>query len=220
MATRAAAGLAEPARPRHVQYAVSAVNDDQVAVIVLAGEGDHFSVGHDIGTPGRDIAGRLPRGLSPAGGLAIRAVMSPAQVIQVLARKSWRLPISLVVAAEGLAAGHRVGFDTQGYLPMLSSDVVAVAAAPAWCHPNRPVASAVQLSNCRKSPQMSLRPPACPLRAHAGLRVCPLARVPPVPDRVSVPSSWPRASSAMRSRMLPASLTCMVAGRRRVRDYR
>jgi hypothetical protein len=69
------------------------------------------------------------KGAIPAGGLAIRAVMSPAQVIQVLARKPWRLPISLVVAAEGLAAGHRVGFDTQGYLPMLSADVVAVAAA-------------------------------------------------------------------------------------------
>jgi enoyl-CoA hydratase len=32
-----------------------AVNDDQVAVIVLAGAGDHFCAGHDIGTPGRDI---------------------------------------------------------------------------------------------------------------------------------------------------------------------
>ena len=32
-----------------------AVNDDAIAVIVLAGEGDHFSAGHDIGTPGRDI---------------------------------------------------------------------------------------------------------------------------------------------------------------------
>jgi enoyl-CoA hydratase len=32
-----------------------AVNDDSVAVIVLAGAGDHFSAGHDIGTPGRDI---------------------------------------------------------------------------------------------------------------------------------------------------------------------
>ena len=32
-----------------------AVNDDAVAVIVLAGAGDHFSAGHDIGTPGRDI---------------------------------------------------------------------------------------------------------------------------------------------------------------------
>jgi enoyl-CoA hydratase len=32
-----------------------AVNDDAIAVIVLAGEGDHFSAGHDIGTPGRDL---------------------------------------------------------------------------------------------------------------------------------------------------------------------
>ena len=32
-----------------------AVNDDAVKVIVLRGEGRHFSAGHDIGTPGRDI---------------------------------------------------------------------------------------------------------------------------------------------------------------------
>lgn len=75
------------------------------------------------------IEGLKKKGAIPAGGLAIRAVMSPAQVIQVLGRKPWRLPISLVVAEEGLAAGHRVGFDKQGYLTMLSSDVVAVAAA-------------------------------------------------------------------------------------------
>ena len=31
-----------------------AVNDDEVAVIVLAGAGEHFSAGHDIGTPERD----------------------------------------------------------------------------------------------------------------------------------------------------------------------
>jgi enoyl-CoA hydratase len=29
--------------------------DDSVKVIVLAGEGKHFSAGHDLGTPGRDI---------------------------------------------------------------------------------------------------------------------------------------------------------------------
>jgi len=34
---------------------VRAVNDDAVKVIVLAGEGKHFSAGHDIGTPGRDV---------------------------------------------------------------------------------------------------------------------------------------------------------------------
>ncbi|GGU18028.1 enoyl-CoA hydratase [Lentzea flava] len=32
-----------------------AVNDDEVKVIVLAGAGDHFSAGHDIGSPGRDV---------------------------------------------------------------------------------------------------------------------------------------------------------------------
>jgi len=34
---------------------VRAVDDDAVKVIVLAGNGKHFSGGHDIGTPGRDI---------------------------------------------------------------------------------------------------------------------------------------------------------------------
>lgn len=33
-----------------------AVDDDAVRVIVLRGEGKHFSAGHDIGTPGRDVA--------------------------------------------------------------------------------------------------------------------------------------------------------------------
>jgi enoyl-CoA hydratase len=32
-----------------------AVDDDAVAVIVLAGAGEHFSAGHDIGSPGRDV---------------------------------------------------------------------------------------------------------------------------------------------------------------------
>src|SRR6056300_824262 len=32
-----------------------AVADDEVKVIVLRGEGKHFSAGHDIGTPGRDL---------------------------------------------------------------------------------------------------------------------------------------------------------------------
>jgi enoyl-CoA hydratase/carnithine racemase len=34
---------------------VRAVDDDEVRVIVLAGAGKHFSAGHDIGTPGRDV---------------------------------------------------------------------------------------------------------------------------------------------------------------------
>src|SRR5256885_4828099 len=34
---------------------VRAVDDDEVSVIVLAGAGKHFSAGHDIGTPERDV---------------------------------------------------------------------------------------------------------------------------------------------------------------------
>jgi enoyl-CoA hydratase len=38
-----------------------AVDDDAVRVIVLAGAGKHFSAGHDIGTPGRDVTKSWPR---------------------------------------------------------------------------------------------------------------------------------------------------------------
>lgn len=39
----------------------TAVNDDAVRAIVLAGEGKHFSAGHDIGTPGRDVTESFER---------------------------------------------------------------------------------------------------------------------------------------------------------------
>jgi enoyl-CoA hydratase len=39
----------------------TAAGDDAVQVIVLAGAGDHFSAGHDIGTPSRDIHRDFPR---------------------------------------------------------------------------------------------------------------------------------------------------------------
>ena len=38
-----------------------AAMDDDVAVIILAGSGDHFSAGHDIGSPGRDVDVSYPR---------------------------------------------------------------------------------------------------------------------------------------------------------------
>ncbi|MFG1720985.1 enoyl-CoA hydratase [Micromonospora chalcea] len=38
-----------------------AAADDEVKVIVLAGAGKHFSAGHDIGTPGRDIDSSFDR---------------------------------------------------------------------------------------------------------------------------------------------------------------
>jgi enoyl-CoA hydratase len=64
--TRGAVALITLNRPRYrnaqnsaMTYALDAafaraVDDDSVAVIVLAGAGDHFSAGHDIGTPERD----------------------------------------------------------------------------------------------------------------------------------------------------------------------
>ncbi|MDA8371160.1 MAG: enoyl-CoA hydratase [Nocardiopsaceae bacterium] len=38
-----------------------AADDDEVRAVVLAGAGPHFSAGHDIGTPGRDIDQSFPR---------------------------------------------------------------------------------------------------------------------------------------------------------------
>jgi enoyl-CoA hydratase len=38
-----------------------AVDDDAVKVVVLKGEGKHFSAGHDIGTPGRDVVRSFER---------------------------------------------------------------------------------------------------------------------------------------------------------------
>lgn len=38
-----------------------AVQDDAIKVIVLGGAGEHFSAGHDIGSPGRDIHKSFPR---------------------------------------------------------------------------------------------------------------------------------------------------------------
>jgi enoyl-CoA hydratase len=38
-----------------------AVADDAIKVIILGGAGEHFSAGHDIGSPGRDIHKSFPR---------------------------------------------------------------------------------------------------------------------------------------------------------------
>jgi hypothetical protein len=82
-----------------------------------------------------------------------------------------------------------------------------MAAVPR-CQKSRPAAiqsgplpRPCQLSNRRKSPKMSFRPPACPLRAHLGRHVCPLARVPPAR------SDSPAAPAATRPRARPATTT-------------
>jgi alkylation response protein AidB-like acyl-CoA dehydrogenase len=65
--TRGSVALITLNRPRYrnaqnsaMTYALDAAfaratSDDRVAVIVLAGAGDHFSAGHGIGTPERDV---------------------------------------------------------------------------------------------------------------------------------------------------------------------
>jgi enoyl-CoA hydratase len=70
---RGVVGLVTMNRPRYrnaqnsaMTYALDAaftraVDDDEVRVIVLAGSGDHFSAGHDIGTPERDADTSFPR---------------------------------------------------------------------------------------------------------------------------------------------------------------
>ncbi|MFI5495216.1 enoyl-CoA hydratase [Actinoplanes sp. NPDC051859] len=70
---RGAIALVTMNRPRYrnaqnsaMTYALDAaftraVDDDGVKVIVLAGSGDHFSAGHDIGTPERDVDTAFPR---------------------------------------------------------------------------------------------------------------------------------------------------------------
>jgi enoyl-CoA hydratase len=54
---------AQNARMTHALDAAfsRAMNDDAVKVVVLAGAGPHFSAGHDIGTPERDIHKSFPR---------------------------------------------------------------------------------------------------------------------------------------------------------------
>src|ERR1700733_5344969 len=71
--TRGAVALITLNRPRYrnaqnsaMTYALDAafdraVNDDPVAVVGAAGAGDHFSAGHDIGTPERDADTSFPR---------------------------------------------------------------------------------------------------------------------------------------------------------------
>jgi enoyl-CoA hydratase len=70
---RGAVALVTMHRPRYrnaqnaaMTYALEdafnrAIADDEVGAIVLAGAGDHFSAGHDIGSPGRDIHKPFPR---------------------------------------------------------------------------------------------------------------------------------------------------------------
>ncbi|GAB3477542.1 enoyl-CoA hydratase [Nocardiopsis coralliicola] len=83
-----------------------AAEDDGVAAVVLAGEGRHFSAGHDIGTPGRDADDPFPRraGLwwdhsDKAGGE--RRYAREAEVYLGMCRRWRELPKPTVAMVQG-----------------------------------------------------------------------------------------------------------------------
>ncbi len=83
-----------------------AVDDDEVRVIVLAGAGDHFSAGHDISSPGRDVDVDYPRraGLwwghvGKAGGAARYA--REQEVYLGMCRRWREIPKPTIAAVQG-----------------------------------------------------------------------------------------------------------------------
>lgn len=83
-----------------------AVDDDAVRVIVLAGAGDHFSSGHDIGTPGRDVDVEFPRraGMLPShvgrDGTDARW-MRESEVYLGMSRRWREIPKPTIAAVQG-----------------------------------------------------------------------------------------------------------------------
>jgi enoyl-CoA hydratase len=83
-----------------------AANDELVNVIVLDGAGKHFSAGHDIGSPGRDVDVSVPdrRGLwgDHAGrGGAERAYIREQEIYLEMCRRWRALPKPIVAAVQG-----------------------------------------------------------------------------------------------------------------------
>ena len=85
-------------------YALAA--DEEIRVIVLAGAGDHFSAGHDIGSPGRDVDVPFPRRASMwwghVGRSGAESRMAREQEVYLGMCRRWReLPKPLIAAVQG-----------------------------------------------------------------------------------------------------------------------
>jgi enoyl-CoA hydratase len=83
-----------------------AADDDEVRVVVLSGAGTHFSAGHDIGTPGRDIDTSFPRraGLwwDHVGKLAGESRFAREQEVYLGMCRRWReLPKPVIAQVHG-----------------------------------------------------------------------------------------------------------------------
>lgn len=80
--------------------------DDDVAVIVLAGAGEHFSAGHDIGTPERDVHVSRPRTASmwwdPVGKKGAENRYAREQEVYLGLCRRWReIPKPMIAAVQG-----------------------------------------------------------------------------------------------------------------------
>jgi enoyl-CoA hydratase len=85
-------------------YALAA--DDEIRVIVLAGSGEHFSAGHDIGSPGRDVDSSFPRRASMwwdhVGRSGAESRMAREQEVYLGMCRRWReLPKPMIAMVQG-----------------------------------------------------------------------------------------------------------------------
>jgi enoyl-CoA hydratase len=82
-----------------------AAMDDSVAAIVLRGNGDHFSAGHDIGSPGRDIGvsyRRLTMWPDHVGKPGIESRLNRESEVYLELVRRWRdLPKATIAAVQG-----------------------------------------------------------------------------------------------------------------------
>lgn len=83
-----------------------AVEDPEVAVIVLRAEGKHFSAGHDIGSPGRDVDEAYPRVAThqwdhTATGGAERHFVREVEQFLGMCRRWREIPKPVVAAVQG-----------------------------------------------------------------------------------------------------------------------
>ncbi len=84
----------------------AAVDDDAVKVIVLAGNGDHFSAGHDIGTPGRDIDKSFDRAAviwwDHVGAAGVDSRLARESEVYLGMCRRWRdIPKPMIAAVQG-----------------------------------------------------------------------------------------------------------------------
>jgi enoyl-CoA hydratase len=84
----------------------AAAADDEVKVIILAATGDHFSAGHDIGSPGRDVDAFFPRRASlwwdhPDKTGAEQRMARESEVYLGMCRRWRALPKPMIVSVQG-----------------------------------------------------------------------------------------------------------------------